>query len=244
MSENAFAELADYFAAQAKIATDAIATHRAGCTATECEQCERWVCRGCGSEIPFPGPCSGCAASLAEKRWRAHATRGVPSKAKCAALDSDWLKALAGPENMSRAAASVRAVRCTFVGPAGSGKTSLAAAMFNAWCDVHARAGGRLPMFVRAYELARARRNASLGTEAPLIAAALTCPLLVVDELGGDPDVHASAVYEVIHERHASDLATWITTGVGPKELAARYGAGITRRVFEEVVGFRLGGRS
>jgi hypothetical protein len=99
-------------------------------------------------------------------------------------------------------------------------------------------------MYVTAFRLAKARASHPLGEgEAPLVAKALAASLLVVDELGGEDDRHGTAVREVLHERHAENLPTWVTTGVGPREIAARYDGGIARRLFEGAEVFRMGAK-
>ena len=79
-----------------------------------------------------------------------------------------------------------------------------------------------------------------LVCEAPLVESCFAATLLVIDELGGEDPRYASAVAEVLFERHEQARPTWVTTGVGPTEIASRYGGGIARRVFEDAAVFRL----
>ncbi|MCL2777734.1 MAG: hypothetical protein FWD73_06990 [Polyangiaceae bacterium] len=88
--------------------------------------------------------------------------------------------------------------------------------------------------YVSAHALARARAGHPLGEgEAPLVADAFSCPLLVIDDLGSEDARFGTVVSEVIYERHARNRKTWITTGVRPADIAQRYGGGIVRRVLE-----------
>lgn len=198
--------------------------------------------------------CAGCekcqpAKVLSEppKRAIADALRSralgtIPTAFADARLDAPWLLELVGGEAMEQAWASLDAKRAAFVGPPGAGKTSLAVAMFRAAVE---KAGHGVAKFryVSSHALAKARATSSLGEEAPLVDRALSAPLLLVDELGGEDARHASAVAEVLYERHAENLATWITTGVTPQAIANRYGGGIARRVFEGAAVFKLGGK-
>ena len=235
-------DMAKFFAEQEVKARAAMAAHKADCKQPTCDRCERWTCIDCTQRLGRNAPrCSDCETKNRRATWLAGALDTVPARSRDVRLDAPWLAALVGPENIAKARQNVRSERVTFVGKPGGGKTSLAAAMFHELVATSEGGWRARHMFVCAYEIARARRNASLGEEAPLVTLALSTPLLVIDELGGEESQYASAVYEVIHQRYGEQLPTWITTGVGPKELAARYGGGIARRLFEGAVGFRLG---
>lgn len=117
----------------------------------------------------------------------------------------------------------------TIVGPAGSGKTSLACAMFR-----QAIANGSRGMFVSAFDLAKARAQSPLGQgECPLIERAISCRLLLVDDLGQERIFNNSAVSEVLFERHQRMRPLIVTTGLSPEQLIERYGDGIARRLLE-----------
>lgn len=169
----------------------------------------------------------------------------IPPAYAGAGLDAQWLQELVGEDAIARARASLGAPRAAFLGPPGAGKTSLAAAMFRA--DVLAQTESRKLhgyRWISSHKLAKARAGQPLGEgEAPLVEAALEAAVLVLDELGAEDPRYASAVAEVLYERHEQARRTWVTTGAGPKEIANRYGGGISRRVFEDAVVFRLAGR-
>lgn len=169
----------------------------------------------------------------------------VPPAYAGAELDAAWLSELVGGAALTRAREAFLERAGALVGPPGSGKSSLAAAIFK-----HAarqeRETQRLYWYrwISSHKLAKARAGQPLGEgEAPLVEAALDASFLVLDELGGEDPRYASAVAEVLYERYEQQRVTWVTTGVGPKEIATRYGGGIARRVFENAAVFKLGGR-
>lgn len=209
--------------------------HQASCTADPCARCGRLP------KIPAPEP-------QAVDSWTRHARATVPAAYAATTFDQEWLAALVGPETLTRARNALHGARAVFLGLPGSGKTSLAVAMFFARLEADRPPAVLAPaarhMFASAHALAKARAMHPLGDgEAPLVAAALRAPLLVLDELGGEDQRHGTAVAEVIYERHAAGLPTWVTTGAEPKEIAQRYGGGIARRIFEHAAVFRLARR-
>lgn len=132
-------------------------------------------------------------------------------------------------------------------GPAGFGKTSLSVAMLANWinpdhlADRDAMFAARRLMFTTSFVLAKARSMARLGDEAGPVACALEASLLVIDDLGAEPEYKTSAIPEVIHERHQAGAPTIITTGFTPTDIATRYGDGIARRVFERATKIKCG---
>lgn len=208
--------------------------HRRDCTADRCDRCGR----------------TGTAKAPEDPdAWRARvaadAVARIPAAYAGADLAAPWLVALVGRDAIARARDAAGQERAAFLGPPGAGKSSLAAAMFRA----RAASETSMPALRRyrwtsAHALAKARAVHPLGDgEAPAVEAALEASLLVVDELGGEDPRYASAVAEVLYERHAAARPTWVTTGVGSREIATRYGGGIARRVFEGAEVFRLGGQ-
>lgn len=229
------------------------AEHEAACTATPCDRCNRMLCRDCkasvdGRKFEFNAVprCAPCARKDQLLTMAKPALATLPKAFDAAELDAAWLATLVGATAMQQARSSLTSGQVTFLGLPGSGKTSLAVAMLRAVLRAEvATAGPRWKathLYVSSFALAKARSSAPLGSEAPLIERALSAPLVIVDEFGGEDPRHASAVKEVVYERHAQDLPTWVTTGVGPREIADRYGGGIARRVFEDAVVFKLGG--
>jgi DNA replication protein DnaC len=169
----------------------------------------------------------------------------VPPAYAGAELDARWLRELVGEDAIAKARDSLGEARVTCLGVPGAGKTSMLAAMFRmkarGFTSTRALRGFR---WTSSHKLAKARAGQPLGEgEAPLVESCLEASLLVLDELGAEDPRYASAVGEVLYERHEQALPTWVTTGVGPKEISARYGGGISRRVFENAAVFRLAGR-
>ncbi len=216
--------------------------HALECTDDPCAKCDRHRCViGCGAKVERENMrCRGCVSRQRRDGWTRRALAQIPRGFSEASLDADWLLRVVGQAAIDTARASLAEARVVAVGPPGSGKTSIVAAMV-----IAAEFPAPGPLWVSAHQLAKARALHPLGDgEAPLITLALEVGLLVVDELGGEDARYASAVAEVLFERHAQDQPTWVTTGVGPKEISNRYGGGIARRVFEDATVFRLVGRS
>lgn len=147
-----------------------------------------------------------------------------------------------------------RGVSAVFVGPAGSGKTTLAAALFR---EAMAPADAR-GIFALAWRLGLSRARHPLGQgDPPDYTAAITAPLLVLDDVGTEPGAIPNPVAEAIFERHAEGLPTWITTGLSDAAvasrkglaaasaaaIASRYGDGIARRIYEGAVVFDCSGQ-
>lgn len=214
--------------------TDFFATLRAG-GSPDFLRCE------CG-EMTTRLPCWSCA----QREERAlvvrqeEELRGIPARYRWARRGAE-LNARShvvpsrhyanADEGAARLAAS-SAIGALLIGPAGSGKTSLAVAAMR---EV------RGSFFVSANALERARIEHRSGEgEAPLVARAKRAPVLVIDDLGQDKPSSVSAVEAVILARHDAELRTWVTTGLdagSPRDtypaLEARYGAGVVRRLTE-----------
>ena len=121
-----------------------------------------------------------------------------------------------------------------FVGPSGSGKSSLACACLRR----------RIPhgLWLSALRLGTARIQHSAGDgEAALVARAMAVPLLLLDEVGGETKTATNAVRDVLFARHDADLPTWITTGFSSQQLAETYGDGAVRRITEGAYVVKLG---
>ncbi len=221
-------------AVAAKVQADE--AHRRGCQDPRCTRCH---------------PEQADAQRERQRQYGLETARGeavqrIPPAYAGATLAAEWLAVLVGPLTIARAHEVVSVPRVAFVGPPGAGKTSLAAAMFRA-CAAGEQSTKTLYGYrwVSSHKLAKARAGQPLGEgEAPLVQSCIDASLLVLDELGGEDPRYASAVGEVLFERHEQARPTWVTTGVGAKEIATRYGGGIARRVFEDAVIFRLGAKS
>jgi DNA replication protein DnaC len=119
--------------------------------------------------------------------------------------------------------------RIVFIGPTGSGKTSLSVATLR---DRLENTTGARCCFLSAWRLGGAM--AQLDESDPgAVVRALNCQLLVLDDVGSERPLPSNPVPEIIVERHQANKATWITTWMSASKLEERYGGGIARRVFE-----------
>ncbi len=119
-------------------------------------------------------------------------------------------------------------------GPTGCGKTSAARRALRRL--VRAATSERDPVlafrWLTAVEIARARRNHPLGQgDPPIIEAAATASLLVLDELGHE--ALDESIFEVLDRRYVAQLRTIVTAGRPATELRERYGAACIRRIHE-----------
>lgn len=186
--------------------------------------------------------CAQCDAIWAEesrKRELAIETRSIPARYHWSAPESPELqKRITGHDSTKDSLESIcEAASAVFTGPAGAGKTSLACAALRL-----AKRQGAMVLFEHSYKLANARALHKLGDGEPaLVDRAMSCQLLLIDDLGNERRTELSAVSDVIFERHAEERCTWVTTAFSPSEIAAKYGDGISRRVFEGAKVVRLG---
>lgn len=249
-------DMTSFFAESAARAAE----HAATCKAPVCHRCDRLQCRLCLGTFSAEGGsgehCNQCRTAAYRKAWFPKATTDLPTDFAGTTLSQEWLSRLVGSQEVSKARNAVSVARAVaFVGPAGSGKTSLAIAMFNAALVADAPTApsgwrmGSFPegfgaehLYVSAFDLANAKAETPLGKKTELIERAKRAPLVVIDELGGEDPRYASAVSEVIYKRHGDGRRTWITMGVRQREIATRYGGGIARKAFEHAVVFDLPG--
>jgi HAMP domain-containing protein len=157
--------------------------------------------------------------------------RTIPQAFQWARFSAPELALRAGPAAASGYREALwRTPRLVFVGPAGSGKTSLAVACLRRWVFENARAAA----FFHACELGMARIQHPAGRGEPeLVDRAVKWPLVLLDDLGSERGIAGCAVPDVIQLRHAAERPLWVTTGLSRTAVVARYGAGIARRVFE-----------
>jgi len=93
--------------------------------------------------------------------------------------------------------------------------------------------------FVRAEALGEARSQHALGAdEAPLVAVAMNCSLLILDDLGKEDRRKREAVVQVLRTRHVDERPTIVTTELGPDAIVSSYasegvdGTHLMRRLF------------
>jgi DNA replication protein DnaC len=236
--------------------------HFEACTDRPCKVCLRDTCPSCGGEMVVDGTmreidgevkplkmCERCADAFVRQEAIREVAKQIPKDFAWANVRAAELPERVGLTRGQMAEAWKACVMgtssLTLVGDPGAGKTSAAAALFRGLLDRGltrdssprdvVRAKGA--MFVSSYELARDRARHPLGQgESPLVAKAMRATVLVVDDLGSEPDNQLSAISDVIHTRHAEGKPTWVTTWLTETTAAARYGGGIARRIFERSV--------
>lgn len=230
---------------------EAAEEHQRVCTDRPCERCAKFVCR-CGAPIDGGSrDCDACRAKARIDGLLAPTVQSIPRRFDWvigAGLDLLSRRIRCSPEVLRRGIESPPSSWLCFVGQTGTGKTSLAIAMLDAWVrrNPEERTGA---IFLEAAWLARARARHRLGEgEAPTVAAAMRAPLLVLDDLGSEREDRDGCITDVIYERHNAELPTWITCGLATtfddlaEVLARRYDSGFMRRVLESGKRVQLGG--
>ncbi len=156
--------------------------------------------------------------------------RTIPRAYRWARFDGALLDERVPKASIAVARQSSAEPRVCLMGVSRAGKTALGVAMLRAWV-----AGARRPAaFVHAHRLGVARIQHPAGQGEPeAVGIAMRMPLILLDDLGSERDHAFSAVSDVIFERDASALATWVTTGLTREQLVKRYGLGVVARVFE-----------
>jgi DNA replication protein DnaC len=196
---------------------------------------------GCGVRMIRAGAmCGDCAAKAQRERDRAWASdvtaQGMPARYRDNAFaGAELARRVKDPKAIAlvRAACVPETDRIVLVGAPGVGKTSLAAAAMRELSGQRTHVG----VYVDARSLAFARSHSRLGAEAELVRQVVDAEILLLDDLGLDPDVHHSAIPDVVYQRHAACRTTIVTTSLTDAESAARFGAGVARRLFEAVDG-------
>jgi hypothetical protein len=228
--------------------------HAASCTDRPCERCERWVCP-CGAPVNGARECHECLARDVREAQLEPTRKSIPARFRwvIGAPESLVLSRVRGPAELVRhGLASPPSTSLLFMGPTGAGKTSLAAAMLDAWVrqDPTRRRGA---LFVEASWLARARARHKLGAgESPLVTQALEAPLLLLDDLGQEREDRDGCITDVVYGRENASLPTWVTCGLTTPEqtleafaeaLSRRYDGGFVRRIVEHGKRVLLGAR-
>jgi DNA replication protein DnaC len=198
-----------------------------------------WLKCACGV-LTSRVPCWDCDRALTAKldaaRMRGVAIATIPKRYTWAHVDALELEARVQVHDPLAEVVKrvLGATRVIFVGPSGAGKTSLACACLRE----------RIPhgVFMTAFRLGVARSQAALGQGEPAeVDRAMSAPLLLLDEVGGEAKTATNAVRDVLFARHDADLPTWITTGFTGQQLAETYGDGALRRIIEDAYVVKLG---
>lgn len=200
----------------------------------------------CGAMLPRPeGYCPACLELEREKKRTESRTRmlyTVPSRYKDNRFDdlAELAKRVKGHGMIGRAKGAVFALSTFYAGPTGAGKTSLACAQH------YDMAGDRSGLFADSRALVRARLENKLGAgEAELVDDAMTVGVLLIDELGVEKGrgTAETVIEEIVHARHAAELATIYTSPFDKEKLKIRYDEGVIRRIFEDATVIVLGAR-
>jgi len=209
------------------------------------------TCRNCRADVEVPeylpsktpvlcDTCASAAVIGAHRRALAPALTSVPERYRDANLDDftripDVARSRIDPTSML-------ATRILVIhGPTASGKTTLAAALFRWFVErprpdevdkamraVRSRffAAADIPVGCRFVEEGETMRRAKAA------------PFAVIDDVGQEGNVGAQAVKVVLLSRAEHNRRTIITTADGLDEATRRwtasYGAGVTRRYFED----------
>lgn len=224
--------------------------HASTCTERPCERCERYLC-DCGEPIDHRRTCSACAQRMILASHLRVTHESVPARfAWTLGVSADFLatRVRGSAELVTRALAAPPSKSLLFLGPTGSGKTSLAVAMLDAWARSSPKPGA---MFLEGAWLARARARHRLGQgDPPLVTDAMTAPLLLLDDLGQEREDRDGCITDVVYERHNAQLPTWVTCGLANgdeatfgEHLSRRYDGGFVRRILETGKPIRLGAR-
>jgi DNA replication protein DnaC len=188
----------------------------------------RHKCSSCGEPMIAAGECSVCA----DRKQLAAMWEGCPERYRQARFGSQELQERVRDRGaLLRAPTALQTKKVVVLaGPAGVGKTTLAAAICDAWVRQHRR----YAYYVSSLTLATCRADSALGAEPLAMRMAKRAPLLLLDDLGIEPMTTTSAVTEVLFARHEANLSLVVTCAIDIAELGHRYGTGGSRRVVEE----------
>jgi DNA replication protein DnaC len=232
-----------------------VQAHRATCQKRPCADCGFYVCPRCkgdmlgksgatyfvGDELRA-GICEACALREERKHLLEPALSSIPKHYRWASFDNlDLIRSRVPNQHaIARAQQCFGAIRVTLIGTTGSGKTSLAVAMLRMHidaayapdADADTVARGKGALFATSFDVCAAAASHPLGKgEAPLIARARRASILVLDEVGSEPQ--PDAVKLLLFDRYNSALPTWVTTFLSREQVSERYGGGVHRRMFE-----------
>jgi DNA replication protein DnaC len=209
------------------------AAHAAACVATYCTRCGRYACVSCerAPVADYAERCSRCRLRDAVQQMQ------IPLRYRGALVHvATRVRSVAARDAAMK---SLDAKAIVLEGGAGSGKTTLGAAMLidlahREIAAVTRRRPLRPMLFASAIDLGLARSQHRLGCgEAVVVTDAMRASVLVLDDLGAEGARDADVIAQVLHARHNADRATWITTGLSVAEVASRYGGGLERRIYE-----------
>ena len=219
-----------------------------------------YICVHCRNEAPSDyyhagGTyyCPNCQGQSTRQRFLTHSQQireSIPARYRWASLVNQTAEMFqrVGEINIINARVALHDMLggdrtwTTLQGPAGVGKTSLAAAFVDGIAHMLERSKGDTTTtsiladtrFFTAPDLAKARREQRYGTEENnIVRLAHQAPYAVIDEVGGE-DSHSQVVSEILLSRYQHEKRTVVTTALSYEQIAQRYGDGIARRLFDE----------
>lgn len=203
-------------------------------------------CR-CGAKLTHPGVCDACDERIAKEnmdRALEGAMESIPMHFRWARFDSELMPQRIAHKYIAQAREAADLLHrlgqsVVLVGKAGSGKTSLACAILR---HVAAQRGSHAwrCRFVPALEVAASRGD--YGARSVMSAEAIGASCIVLDDIGQEAEADRIRITEVMHARHDASKPTIVTTCYEPAVIAARYGGGVDRRVFEGASLIMIGG--
>lgn len=220
--------------------------HQRSCTEHFCDRCERFRCVNCKQAVAVPGKkprwCDGCRDAAAYARLMAPTRDSIPPRFRWvidATVESVIEAVEASPELVRRGLTNPPTTNLIFTGQTTKGKTTLTAAMLDAWVrqDPEHRTGA---LFVRAPWIARERARNRFGREPEIIEAIIAAPLVNLDDLGNEADDRDGVLRDIVYERYDAGLPTWVNTVLGPNaltleqladDLAKKYDGGLISRL-------------
>ncbi len=222
----------------------ALLLQKAGVAAVNLEP--QYVCPVCGDNGYANGKMCACLVQLLKEKAAASVCKGLAeTPARFEDMDLTFYddtvpegRAMSPRKRMERVIAyckqyaedfSTAAPSLLLRGPTGTGKTHLSLAMASTIA-----ANGFSVIYQPAGKLFRTLEREHFGKQdGDTETLALTCDLLVIDDLGTEFDTSftAATLYNILNTRMLDDLPTIISTNLTQEGIQQRYGDQITSRI-------------
>lgn len=200
---------------------------------------------GCGAFVEHFGICEGCGAKIRAAEHRARmrgALRSIPERYRDAVVGSLELRERV--PDIDKIEFGVRELlkpTCLVLfGETGAGKTSLASSLMRFVIDD--TEPNSHPDLIRRAEMALFVSATDLPDSKNLVERAKRASVAVIDDVGQEAgegvafagNERCYIVKNVLEWRYRNERQTIVTTYDGPEKWAERYGAGVTRRFWED----------